>query len=75
VGDWVTRSGEATGIAARQISPRSLRHACALRALRQGGNVVAVSKLLGHASIATTQRFLDHLQLNAPRRAVPHLPV
>jgi site-specific recombinase XerD len=75
VGDWVTRSGEAAGIAARQISPHALRHACALRALRHGGNVVAVSKLLGHASIATTQRFLDHLQATELRRGVPHVPV
>ncbi len=65
----------AAGIAAKQISPHSLRHTYALRALRHGGNVVAVSKLLGHASIATTQRYLDHLQLSELRRAVPYLPL
>jgi integrase/recombinase XerC len=71
----VAKLVETAGIAAKQISPHSLRHTYALRAPRHGGNVVAVSKLLGHASIATTQRYLDHLQLSELRRAVPHLPV
>jgi site-specific recombinase XerD len=28
-----------------------------MRALRHGGNVVAVAELLGHASLATTSRY------------------
>lgn len=45
-----------------------------MRSLRAGGNVVAVSKLLGHASIATTQRYVDHLAMGELRQAVPPLP-
>ena len=41
----------------------------------RGGNVVAVSTLLGHASVATTSRYLDHLQLAELRAVVPALPV
>jgi site-specific recombinase XerD len=36
--------------------------------------VVAVSKLLGHASIRTMQRYLDHLATTGLRTAVPALP-
>ncbi|MEE9278264.1 MAG: hypothetical protein V3V06_07625 [Dehalococcoidia bacterium] len=35
---------------------------------------MAVSKLLGHASVATTQRYLDHLAIAELRDAVPALP-
>jgi integrase/recombinase XerD len=56
------------------VSPRSLRHCFAIRALRAGANVVAVSRLLGHATVATTQRYLDHLALGELRAAVPMLP-
>ncbi len=63
------------GISAKRISPHSLRHSYAIRALRAGGNVVAVSKLLGHSSIATTQRYVDHLAVSELRSTVPALPM
>lgn len=62
-------------IVAKRVSPHSLRHTYAVRALRAGGNVVAVSKLLGHASISTTQRYVDHLATSELRATVPPLPV
>jgi integrase len=46
-----------------------------VRSLRHGANVVAVSKLLGHASIATTQKYTDHLAIGEQRAAIPHLPL
>jgi site-specific recombinase XerD len=46
----------------------------AIRSLRGGASVVAVSKVLGHASIATTKRYLDHLELGELRLALPVLP-
>jgi site-specific recombinase XerD len=63
------------GITAKKISPHALRHTYALRALRAGGNVVALARLLGHASIATTERYVDHLALDELRAAVPALPL
>ena len=46
----------------KPISPHSLRHSYGIALLRNGASPVAVGKLLGHASIATTQRYLDHLE-------------
>ncbi len=74
VGYIVARLARAAGIQAKQVSPHALRHTYALRALRSGSNVVAVGKLLGHSSIQTTQRYLDHLETAELRRAVPPLP-
>ena len=62
------------GIEAKVISPHTLRHTFAVRALRAGHDVEAVRRLLGHASIATTQRYVDHLELGELRAAVPPLP-
>jgi site-specific recombinase XerD len=75
VGYLVRQAIERAGLAAKAISPHSLRHTYAIRALRAGGNLMAVQKLLGHASVATTQRYLDHLALGELRAAVPPLPV
>ena len=55
----------------KKLSPHALRHSYALAALRQGGNVVAVSKLLGHSQVTTTMKYLDHLELGELRKAVP----
>jgi site-specific recombinase XerD len=70
----VETTAAAAGISAKRVSPHALRHTYAVRALRQGGNVVAVSKLLGHASITTTQRYVDHLATSELRAAVAPLP-
>jgi site-specific recombinase XerD len=71
----VRRAIQRAGLVARAISPHSLHRTYPIRALRAGGNVIAVQKLLGHASVATTQRYLDHLALDELRAAVPSLPV
>ena len=65
----------AAGISAKRVTPHALRHTYAIRCLRAGGNVVAVAKLLGHSSIVTTQRYVDHLAVSELRAAVPALPL
>jgi integrase/recombinase XerC len=70
----VARVTEEAAIVAKRISPHALRHTYALRALRKSGNVVAVSKLLGHSQLSTTQRYVDHLETSELRLTVPHLP-
>jgi integrase/recombinase XerD len=70
----IQRLCEPAGIEAKRISPHSVRHTFAIRALRAGASPVAAQKLLGHASLSTTSRYLDHLELGELREAVPELP-
>lgn len=46
----------------KSISPHSMRHTMAIETLRAGASPVVVQRLLGHASLATTQRYVDHLE-------------
>jgi integrase/recombinase XerD len=62
-------------INAKGYSPHSLRHTYAMRAFRARASAVHVQKLLGHASLMTTQVYLDHLQLPELLAAVPPLPL
>jgi len=71
----VREIASAAGISAKRVSPHALRHSYAVRCLRAGGNVVAVARLLGHSSIATTQRYVDHLSASELRTTVPALPL
>lgn len=74
VRDVVAKLATAAGVdAAKVLTCHGLRHSYAVAALRAGANIVAVSKNLGHASIATTQRYLDHLDLDERRLAAPRL--
>ena len=41
---------------------------------RAGASVVALRQLLGHSSIATTQGYVDHLELGELGAAVPFVP-
>jgi site-specific recombinase XerD len=45
----------------KRVHPHGLRHTYADELRAAGVDVVTISKLLGHESIATTQRYLDHL--------------
>jgi hypothetical protein len=54
------RLGGRAGIDKR-VHPHGLRHTFADELRRSGVDVVIISKLLGHSSIAVTNRYLDHL--------------
>ncbi len=66
---------EAAHIRGKRVSPHSLRHTFAIRFLRASGNVPALSKLLGHSALTVTMRYLDHIQLDELRAAMPRLPL
>lgn len=54
----------------KAISMHSLRHGAAIHWLRNDASLVAVRKLLGHSSLSTTQKYLDHLEMDELKRAV-----
>lgn len=45
----------------KRVHPHGLRHTFADELRVAGVDVVVISKLLGHSSIAVTSRYLDHL--------------
>jgi len=46
-----------------RTSPHTLRHTFAISYLRAGGNLFYLSKILGHSSVKTTERYLQSLQI------------
>lgn len=46
---------------AGDFSPHSLRHTAAMRWLRDGVPLTVIQEWLGHASLDTTKKYLDHL--------------
>lgn len=55
----------------KRISPHALRHTFAFTSYMYCRNLVAIQKLLGHATIATTQRYVAHLDELDLRKATP----
>lgn len=60
VRDMLKRLAHKAGIEKR-VHPHGFRHTFADELERNGADIVTISKLLGHSSIAVTARYLDHL--------------
>ena len=60
------RVGAKAGVEKR-VHPHALRHSMAFELMWEGMPVPLIQAQLGHTSLATTQRYLDHL---APRELV-----
>jgi hypothetical protein len=58
-----------------QITPHTLRHTAATLVLRNSGDLVATSRLLGHSSVAVTGDVYCHLTDEDVRRAVNYHPL
>jgi integrase/recombinase XerD len=55
----------AAGVGGRHIHPHAFRHCFAVTYIRRGGDIYRLSRLLGHASITTTQRYLRSMGFDA----------
>jgi site-specific recombinase XerD len=55
-------------------SPHDFRRACALTLLRNGADVVSVSRLLGHTSLEVTKRYLAQTESDLERVHRQHSP-
>ena len=64
--DTIKRLGEKAGIEKR-VHSHGLRHTHATELRREGVDLLVISKQLGHADLATTERYLNHLE---PREVV-----
>ena len=75
VGDLVATLARRAKLTGKRVTPHALRHTYAIRYLKLADkNVAALQKLLGHASLTVTQRYLDHLGLADLRAGLPDLP-
>ena len=57
----------------KRVHPHGLRHTFADELRRSGADVVTISKLLGHSSIAVTARYLDHLTNDEAGKALERI--
>lgn len=54
----VKKYSKRAGINNKQVSPHTLRHTFATNFIKQGGNVMHLKEILGHASISTSQIYI-----------------
>jgi site-specific recombinase XerD len=59
-----TLIGRKLGITGVRVSPHTLRHTFAVSYLRAGGNLFYLSRVLGHSSVTTTQKYLQSVNVD-----------
>jgi site-specific recombinase XerD len=71
----ITRLARRANIRDKRCSPHTLRHSSALLFLRRGGDALSLQRLLGHTTLAMTNRYLGSISVddleNEHRRASP----
>jgi integrase/recombinase XerD len=69
--EWLAASSRRAGLS-RAVTPHMFRHATATELLARGAGLDVVKELLGHASIRSTERYLNPA-LDAQREAVERI--
>lgn len=69
----IDRLGEWAHIDGVQCSPHICRHTYSMMFIRNGGSIYRLSKLLGHSSVMTTERYLKSIQQSEARRGAKSL--
>lgn len=69
---WIRSAVRQAGIT-RRITPHGLRNTYAYRLAKANVPLVAISKLLGHSNILTTQRYVEHLTASEIAQYAPSL--
>lgn len=59
----------------KRIHPHGLRHSGACAMLRDGVDIVVIARMLGHANIATTHRYLSHISAQDVIDAIRQRPI
>lgn len=54
----------------KRVHAHGLRHSRAVEMRREGHDVLVISHTLGHSSVATTERYIDHLYPDEVRKAM-----
>jgi site-specific recombinase XerD len=57
----------------KPVRVHGFRHTYATAAVAKGASLPALRRLLGHSSLSTTQRYVDHLGLDTLLAAAPTL--
>jgi site-specific recombinase XerD len=56
--------GKRLSIVGVRFSPHTFRHTFAISYLRAGGNLFYLSRILGHTSVKTTERYLQSVRVD-----------
>jgi site-specific recombinase XerD len=65
-----TATANCPSLAAKTITPHTLRHTCAMTLLRHGIDTATIALILGHEDIRTTYRAYLHADLNLKEQAL-----
>lgn len=74
VGQAMKELGKMAGITDVRVSPHTLRHTYAAQFLKSGGDVYALSRSLGHSSVAVTERYVASLRSRDVRQRQQRMP-